>query len=422
MRYVAAIGQGAGIVEKFTDSDNEIEAFARAHDRAPFGVYDCVSRLKPLGRRYARRMPNLESISLIHIDIDLKDLAAAPGEVRSRLDALPPPFELRDSGGGFHVLVNLKTAATAGTLEVDRVAELRKQMTTTLSGDRAPCHHVALLRRPGTTNFKYDPPRPCRILRPGAPVDLDEAGSLIDALGVNPYFGRGAIEPRLNPRRIPRQGVEDDPYALLSRMGYRGAYPTNATQLAATRLLLVDGLTVLNATQLVLRATRDAVRGQCADWDWRKEEEQIASMCYRYIDKHPNLSAALPDHLYSKWHYFEAAGKRPQLILTRNIGWVVEAAEELAPPTLSELERFLKRATADAGLTVVALRYANSVFLDTSLRTKGYIQMSAECTGDSLGMSPRSVERARSLLLSRGHLKRVPGGNRAARLALSCSD
>ena len=331
MQYVAAIGQKAGIIEKFYVDPAEAENFARVHDKAPNGVFDCISELKPEAAKRGRRLENVASVGLIHVDIDVRDLTAGQDEVHGKVMSMPVPFEIRDSGGGYHIVAHLKNPAHAGTPALDRVTELRSQLTKTLAGDRACNHHVSLLRRPGTHNFKYGEPKLCQIIRPGIPIDLDEAGAVIESLGVNPWFGRGTRDPVLNPRQKVRADGEDDPFALLGQMAYQGSHPINRTQLLGTKALMFDGVPLWRTTQIVLAATKDAVRGNpdCVNWDWQEEEEQIADMCYRAINLYPKLYPALEPVHRVAWQTRLAAGKTPRLVHTRNVGWVVDDAPEV---------------------------------------------------------------------------------------------
>jgi hypothetical protein len=251
-------------------------------------------------------------------------------------------------------------------------------------------------------------------MRPGLPVTFHHAGDLIDGISSGPLFTKGAPDPRLNPARIIRQPGDDDPYALLREMRFQGSRPINQTQLIATKTLLHDGLTLLRTVQIVLRATKDAVRGdpRCADWDWWKEEEQIADMCYRAITRYPSLHPALPDVLYAGWR----AHQRLHLHRANGIGWTVTDTPEETPPPVAVLDEWLRRITDDASVSDSAVRYANSIFLDAAIRTAGYVQVTAKHTAGKLHMPQRTVERARQLLIKRGYLRRVPGGGRAARL------
>jgi hypothetical protein len=366
-------------------------------------------------------MPNLESISVIHVDVDPKALmVAGRDEIRGKLATLPAPVELRDSGHGFHTVIRLREPAMAGTAALERISEMRSAMTAVLAGDRACDHHVCLLRRPGTSNRKHGEPKLCRILRPAAPISLEEAGNLIEALGVSPWFGRGTADPRVNRHRIKRQPGEYDPVADLQAMEFEGGdHAIHPTQLRATKGLMFDNVPLIETGRIVLRATRDAARG--LGWDWYREQMKISGMSYTAVDRWPQLHPMLPDVMYSQWKALHAqTGRIPRLIKADATtgGWtvMVDPAEELVPPEMAVLEGWLRRATV-GGLPASALKLANLVFLDPTLRAEGYVRLSAVP-----GMPQRSLERARGTMIARRFLKRIPGGGeRAACFVLGAS-
>jgi hypothetical protein len=163
MRNICAIRDGK-VKQVFSDDPSRLEHFAQVWDRHGFNVYDCVAEL--VDGAQERCLETVASLDIIHVDVDLRDLETPRDQVLARLKALPLPIEIRDSGGGFHVILHLKEPAEAGTDEFDRVTVLRKRLTYLLAGDPAPDHAAALLRRPGTSNHKYGPPRPCKVIYP----------------------------------------------------------------------------------------------------------------------------------------------------------------------------------------------------------------------------------------------------------------
>ena len=104
--------------------------------------------------------------------------------------------EIRDSGGGFHVIWRLKEQLLVGTDDFKNGNKLRSQLTRVLCGDPAPDHAAALLRRVNTHNSKYPgEPRLVRVLQEAPPVDLIELEELLDTLGDTPLF---AWKPKTN--------------------------------------------------------------------------------------------------------------------------------------------------------------------------------------------------------------------------------
>lgn len=180
------------------------------------------------------------------------------------------------------------------------------------------------------------------------------------------------------------------------------------------------GKPLLETVRIVLSATRDAAKG--LGWDWRKEEMKISGMCYSAVDKWPQLHAMLPDVLYSQWRALhEQTGRIPRLRRadTTTGGWIVvaEAAEEQHLPDLAVVEGWWWRVLDDAALPAAAIRFAD--LAAQAIRATGYSQISALDAAEKLRVPQRTLERARRLLVGRGHLRRIPGGGREARLVLA---
>jgi hypothetical protein len=137
------------IPELITDNPVAIDAFAKRWDRPGYGVYECVSLLRPGSRR--RSLENVGYSWLIHLDIDLRTLKETYEEVLRKLKQLPSWIEIRDSGGGgFHLIIKLKEWAEAGSKEFERANTARTRLTHILRADKAPDHAAALLRKLGT--------------------------------------------------------------------------------------------------------------------------------------------------------------------------------------------------------------------------------------------------------------------------------
>jgi hypothetical protein len=421
VQYITCHDQGHKVLaQRFTDDAAELENFARRHDRPSNHVYDCVATLRPVAGKLERRIPNLHSVQMIHVDIDPRALQASPEEVRAKVMSLPAPFELRDSGHGYHPILHLQERALVGTVALERAAGLRTRATTVLTGDRAVDFHTALLRRPGTHNYKEGgAPKLCHVIRPGTPVTLDEAGALIEGLGVGPWFGRGEIDPVLNPRRIVRAAGDIDYYIHLTSMRYRGTVPISSAYLAA-KSMLFDGMSVEQVAPILVRHTENAARGnpECANWDWRKEAERATRICYDRINKYPKLYTALPPVLRMQWESIARTGKRPRIIRTSNYDYVVgETVDEPSPPNMADIEAGYRRVMTDAALSACALRFAYRAL--PAIRAKGYFQEPLEQTRHALGVLQRTLERARSTLIERGHMRRIPDSGRTPRLTFS---
>src|SRR5262249_51453472 len=115
-----------------------LERFAKEYDRPGMSVYQCVSRLQPGAQRRAR--DTVAELTVLHVDIDLRMLVTPPEVVRQKLLelSLSLPVEVRNSGGGYHVVVELKEPVRAGTPEFERANKVRAALTRMLCGDPAP--------------------------------------------------------------------------------------------------------------------------------------------------------------------------------------------------------------------------------------------------------------------------------------------
>jgi hypothetical protein len=203
----------------FTTDTAALERFAKQYDRPGMSVYQCVSRLQPDARRRAR--DTVAEMAILHVDIDLRMLATPPEVVHQKLLelSLSLPVEIRNSGGGYHVIVELKEPVKAGTAAFERANRVRGQLTHMLCGDPAPDHHAALLRKVGTHNTKYGEPRLCQVERAGGPVDIADLEAFIELYEGKPQFEWAA--PKHNGSERPKErerenGFDDNPCADLN--------------------------------------------------------------------------------------------------------------------------------------------------------------------------------------------------------------
>jgi AAA domain len=335
LTYICALPhpkKSGRIPELLSADPSAIEEFARRWDKPGRGVYTCVSPLRAGSRR--RLLENVACLQLIHCDIDLRSLKETYDEVLHRLRQLPLRLELRDSGGGFHVVVHLKEWLPADTEEFARGNAARERLTRVLCADPAPNHAAALLRKPGTHNFKYEgEPRPCRIIQEGEPADITEIEDLLDLLGDKPLFTpvERATNGHDHAEGAPRSSRESrapvDVEARLAAMRFHGAGDNgiHLTQLHCTASLLRSGVPVEDAVTEVLEATRRAVAND-PSWDWNEERLTIERKCYDFISKNPELSVLLPDGLAVAWAERQAEGRTNlRIVHARHIGWHVRS-------------------------------------------------------------------------------------------------
>jgi hypothetical protein len=338
--YVCALPfpkRAGRVPQLFSNDPATLAEFVKRWDRPPYGIYECVSLLRDGSR--TRSLENVGCSLYIHSDIDLRALKESYAEAWQKLTrVLPPWVEIRDSGGGFHLIVWLKEPAEAGTAEFDRVNAARSALTHILCADKAPNHAAALLRMLNTRNFKYGEPRPCRVLRSGEPVDITEIEDLIDALGNEQILT--PLERTTNghdhaggaPRPSDKAKTPVDAEARLAAMAFQGAGDSgiHVTQLQVTASLLRSGTPVEDVVADVLQATRNATTGdpRAAKWDWSGERLTIERLCYDFISKNPELFALLPDDLATAWNDRLAEGRTNlRIVYSSHIGWHIRSKE-----------------------------------------------------------------------------------------------
>lgn len=139
--------------------------------------------------------------------------------------AFPQPSVVIDSGGGLHGYWLLKEPWLLESDDARQAAELvqRLWVQQVIGADPSVHDLVRILRVPGTLNFKYDPPRPVRILE----CDLERCYPIQALTAHLPKIHEA--EPRFKdepPRRtgsIQKFNTQNDIGAMLERYGYRWA-------------------------------------------------------------------------------------------------------------------------------------------------------------------------------------------------------
>jgi hypothetical protein len=339
------IPKAGRIPELITDDPAAIAVFKQRWDVPGRGVFRCVGVLKEGARR--RALETVDRIDHVHVDIDPRTLATPKAEVLRKLQQLPLHLEIRDSGGGYHVIAPLKEPAAKGTPEFEQTNQIRARLTLVLCGDPAPNHAAALLREVGSHNTKYGEPRLVRVLQEAPPVDVIELEELLDTLGNTPLFmplpkrnGHDQVEG------MPRTAGEHKPVDVeqrLAAMTYEGPGDTaiHLTQLHVTASLLRAGQCVDDVVDEVLEATRLSVRRnlKATTWNWAAEEHDIKRMCFDFINKNPELAVLLPDKLQDAWLERLRGGRiNPKVVYAAHHGWHVrsdqndEQPEEKAKP------------------------------------------------------------------------------------------
>jgi hypothetical protein len=138
----------------FTRLPCEIRKFVSAHARENL-YFGCATRDGEGGKK-----TNCREVIVLWADMDFKGVPEA--EARKRIASFPiPPTIVIESGGGFHVYWLLSAPESASD---PRIEPVLRGLTEALGGDCSAAELARVLRLPGTLNFKYQPPRPVRIL------------------------------------------------------------------------------------------------------------------------------------------------------------------------------------------------------------------------------------------------------------------
>lgn len=281
-----------------TRNPTELARFIEKYDRARRGLFFCVSTLRPDAPRRAKDA--ISEITLLHADIDLKDVSVSLEEVVETLKAvrLPPSILVR-SGNGIHAYWLLTEAF--GLDDLDRVESTLKLLADTVGGDQQCTEASRLMRVPGTHNTKRGAFTPVVLEHAdyNRRYELDDIEEWLAE--TSPVIRRKAVpavrEEASNPwlRVAERFGLKPpvDVEARLKQMSYQGTGDASIhnTQLAVTASLLSRGESLEDVVGLVLDATREAA-GQFGErWNWRREEAAVRKMCVEWRRKHPAPAA-----------------------------------------------------------------------------------------------------------------------------------
>lgn len=340
MKYICAIDPKRKAItgQLFSDSEPSLASRAKKWDEAGYHVYDCVAELMPGAQTTGERsLDTVQSLSFLHVDVDLKDIETSRDEALARLQSLPLPLEIRDSGGGFHVLAILKEPVDVGTHEFDRLNAARKKLTHLLAGDPAPDHAAALLRRLGTHNHKFDPPRACTILQQGEPLDITEIEELTDLLGDEPLFVRKKVSKtngHTAPAELDREALSQpgslklDIEAAFTAMPPDGA-GANEYQPVIIRAMLLEGWTLATIRKEVTERTVTKAMAAGLPWTIEDEHEPVEKRIYSCLQRLYRESYSLdtgtipdwlPEELHEGWARALADNQRP--VLHKNPGGV----------------------------------------------------------------------------------------------------
>jgi len=323
MFYIAAFRDWTDdppFAQLFTDDPAALERFAKKYDAPGVSVYECVATLKPGSRK--RCLETVASIGFLHSDIDQRGLITPRDTVFAALQKLQRelPFEIRDSGGGYHIAAHLKEQADVDTPYYDRAVAARTAMAELLCADLGgPNHSAALLRKLGTHNSKWGETRECRIIVRGKPIDITELETFLEHHPL-PLFERKPKEDKEANKGNDHDTGFDERFNREDRLAELH-YPGNIHdyELRCVASLISSGVDLDDAVGNVfddIKVYIDTHPPQ-QPWDWDKERRRITRMAYSWVNKHPELAPTLPVDLLIEYNRIVLATGVPLLYWSR---------------------------------------------------------------------------------------------------------
>jgi putative DNA primase/helicase len=275
-----------------------IEQFVTRFDEPGRAIYFCVGTLKEGAD--ARNKQSVAEISMLHADIDFKDIDDSRADVERKLEHLAyQPSYTVFTGHGIHcywMLTESIDAQAEGMM--DRIEADLRQLADLVGGDTQVCEIARLMRMPGSHNTKFDGESiPVEVLTSnGKPYDVDDLREWLSE--TSPVILRKVRERGITAG----QAVEKDPFAEYGALAYKppldvkkrldsmmymggGDAAIHSTQLAATASMLNSGHDIDDVVGVVLAATKAASGDYGKRWNWRIEERGIRKMCESWLNK-----------------------------------------------------------------------------------------------------------------------------------------
>jgi AAA domain len=323
------IKKGAGVPQEFiSDHPAKLEEWAKRHDQPGWGVYRCPNPLKDGAT--TRSKDTIKEVRSIRIDVDGKGITETLEEVDAHLaNMLLPPDTVIDSGRGRHPDWALKEPIPTDDAEmIARVDAVRERLVEILCADPAPAHQAALFREPGTHNAKDGAWIECRVLHnSGAAVDLTELEDMValydrPLLTPKPKTNGEATVSYLDFATATKTTVDVE--ARLAAMRYQGGGDTgiNCTWWTCMGSLLRHGMSVNDAIDKLHAAAEANCQDDPNKENWRRD---LASMASRWLRHEPEFVPLLDSRHYKVWREAVAAGRRPELVWKRGVGWEVRS-------------------------------------------------------------------------------------------------
>jgi hypothetical protein len=291
-----------------TRSSERIANFAAEHDRPGRAVYWGPATLKPDAIR--RSKDNIDELVALHVDIDFKNIEAAPEEIARIVEQLLlPPTRLRNTGHGLQAFWGFETAIPGTPESITEHERLQRLLADHLGGDRAACDACHLMRMPGTTNSKGGDSIPVRELITNGPFyTVDALRTWLDSAGAP------LIRRKTDNKTVGNGGNPDNPFLVFAAQ-YAGEEPLDVdrmladmvylgpggggnahdTLLRCTAAMLTRGESLETTTARALSALQAAAERSGVGLDLVQARRTVEEMCQSWLAKHPEISNEKPE-------------------------------------------------------------------------------------------------------------------------------
>ncbi|MGZ5875004.1 MAG: hypothetical protein ACXWKP_23150 [Bradyrhizobium sp.] len=272
-----------------TRNPDEMAGFMSRWDVAERGLFFCVGTLKQGVEK--RNKENIAETSMLHADIDLKDVTESVDEIVKKLKLLRyPPSAIVASGNGVHAYWMLSESIIDPheTGEVDRIEAALRQLADLIGGDLQVCEIARVMRLPGSHNSKGGAWKPVEALESNAKRyhldDLEEwlaeqspvilrkerarAVTVGKAIETDPYLAYAKEHGIKTPIDVKKR---------LDSMMYMGGGKNSIheTQIDVASSMVAKGHDDEEIVETLIAATKAAAGEYVNRWNWRFEERNI---------------------------------------------------------------------------------------------------------------------------------------------------
>jgi hypothetical protein len=223
-----------------------------------------------------------------------------------------PPNEIRDSGFGLHAVWHLKEPV-CDEAGLEQAEQVMRRLVQLLAGDPAPTHRAALLRRPGTDNFKNGEPRKCHVLEEhDRKCDIGEFEDMFDLYSDHPLLTLKETEKANGGGDNFQQVRERTPVDLEAELNGIHFGNIDTTMQRAIWSMLRKGVSADEVYRVILKALNNSPACQ-ADPKRASWQSKIADKISRAVEADPTFKANLLSELQETWNKIIGKGERPRL-------------------------------------------------------------------------------------------------------------